>query len=118
MCACLVLTAYKLYIYNHFISQHNTVDNCTDGMFQGTEYFVSQPGKGKFVKVLELQPDERYPIDTTAVIPKHSFEVGSMVQFGDPKEYGKVIWIGWSPDEAEEFARVLAVRCMYTHTGP
>ena len=93
------------------------MDNCTDGMFQGIQYFVSQPGKGKFVKVLELQPDERFPMDTTMVGSKHSFEVGSMVQFGDPKEYGKVTWIGCPPDEDEEFARVLAVRCMCSHTS-
>ena len=94
------------------------MDGCTDGMYEGIQYFESQPGKGKFVKVLELQPDKQYSSGTTGVIPMPSFEVGSMVQFGDPAEYGKVTWIGcpFEDGEGEKCARVLAVRCRCTHT--
>lgn len=62
------------------------------------------------MKLCELQPDNRRSIDATVVIPKQAFEVGSKVEFGDPKEYGEVTWIGCPPESDEECARVLAVR--------
>ena len=83
-------------------------------MFEGVQYFESCPGRGKFVKVYELQPDKRCPTDDIVVMP--SFEVGSRVQFGDPEEYGKVTWIGCPTEGIEDCARVLAVRYKYIHS--
>ena len=63
------------------------------------------------MKLSELQPDERPSEDSYVIVPNQAFEVGNMVQFGDPKECGKITWIGYPTEDNEEFARVLAVRC-------
>ena len=65
------------------------------------------------MELCKLQPDKRCPTDGLVVKP--NFEVGSMVQFGNPEEYGKVIWIGCPSEGLEDCARVLAVRCRNDH---
>ena len=89
------------YYIRVYMSQENTVDNCTDGTFEGIQYFISDAGRGKFVKLHELQPDKRYLTNGP------SLEFGSTVQCGDP---GKVTQTSNSSEGIEDCARVQVVR--------
>jgi len=73
-------------------------------MFEGVEYFESHPRRGKFVKLLTLQPDKRY-LD----VKSQDFKVGSRVQFGIPKTFGMIKWIGIPDGCDEEYAKVKTV---------
>ena len=77
-------------------------------MFESVPYFKSRPGRGKFVKMLMLQPDKRFIDNTTS---QQDFEVGSKVQFGRAKEHGVVKWIGNVPgsDEEQQYVTVETV---------
>ena len=89
-----------------YMSQENTVDNCTDGMFEGIKYFISDAGRGKFVKLRELQPDKRYLINGP------NLQLGSMVQCGDPRKVTQTSNPSRS-DGVEDYARVQTVRYVY-----
>ena len=53
--------------------------------------------------MLALQPDKRFEDVTT---PQQVFKIGSRVQFGRPKEYGVIKWIGMIPGSDEQHVRV------------
>ena len=85
-------------------------------MFEGVQYFKSRAGRGKFVQLQILQPDKRF-MDVTA--SRKVFKVGSRVQYGIPKEYGVIKWIGSVSDANEEYVKVETVShttdmCVYT----
>ena len=42
------------------------MDNYTDGVYEGVRYFESRAGRGKFVRLLALQPDRRFGDYTTS----------------------------------------------------
>ena len=81
-------------------------------MFEGVRYFKSRAGRGKFVQLQILQPDRRFVDNTT---PKQVFKVGSRVQFGIPKEYGVIKWIGSVSDSNEEYVKVETVSYIATY---
>ena len=62
----------------------NDVYNYTDGMYEGIQYFKSHAGRGKFVRLLALQPDKRFVNNT---IQQQANRIGSSMQFSAPKEY-------------------------------
>ena len=66
------------------IMKENHVHNHTDGMHEGIQYFKSHDGRGKFVRLLALQPDKRF-VDST--IQQETNGIGSSTQIGAPKEY-------------------------------
>ena len=77
-------------------------------MFEGAQYYKSRAGRGKFVQLQTLRPDKRF-IDITAHAPGQVFKVGSRVQFGAPKEYGVIKWIGNVSNSNEEYVKVETV---------
>ena len=79
-------------------------------MFEGVQYFKSRAGRGKFVQLQILQPDKRF-MDVTA--SRKVFKVGSRVQYGMPKEYGVIKWIGSISDANEEYVKVETVSYNY-----
>ena len=78
-------------------------------MYEGVRYFESRPGRGKFVKLLALQPDKRFTVSTTQ---QQVFKVGTRVEFGKPKEYGVIKWMGTIDDSEEEYVKVETVSCI------
>lgn len=66
------------------IIKENHVYNYTDGMHEGIQYFKSHAGRGKFVRLLTLQPDKRF-VDNT--IQQQANKTGSSIEFGGAKEY-------------------------------
>ena len=53
-------------------------------MHEGIQYFKSRAGRGKFVRLLALQPDKRFVDSNT---PQQANGTGSSIQFGASKEY-------------------------------
>ena len=53
--------------------------------------------------MITLKPDKRF-IDSA--VPPQVFKVGCRVQFGKPKEYGRIKWMGKVDGCDEEFVRV------------
>ena len=83
--------------------QENIVKNYTDGMYKGVRYFKSHAGRGKFVKLLELEPDKR-----------SIFKVGDKVEVGRTnKEYGVISWLGNVDGSGEDYVKVVTVSYMY-----
>ena len=80
-------------------------------MFEGVRYFKSRAGRGKFVQLQILQPDKRF-IDVTA--SRKVFKIGSRVQYGIPKEYGVIKWIGSVSDANEEYVKIETVSYIAT----
>ena len=73
-------------------------------MYRGVRYFKSRAGRGKFVKLLELEPDKQ-----------SIFKVGDKVEVGrDTKECGVISWVGNVDGSSEDYVKVVTVS--YTHT--
>ena len=76
-------------------------------MYKGVRYFKSSAGRGKFVKLLELEPDKRF-IDSPT--PQHVFKVGNKVEVGrSTKEYGVISWVGNVDGSGEDYVKVITV---------
>ena len=74
-------------------------------MYDGVQYFQSHAGKGKFVRLLELQPDKRCMDSTTA----QAFDIGSKVEVGKSnKEYGVISWVG-KVDDSDDYVKIIMV---------
>ena len=83
-------------------------------MYQGVRYFESRAGRGKFVRLLALQPDKRFVDNTTpqVTVPQQVFQVGTRVRFGRAKELGVITWIGYIPNTPECSVIVKTVSCI------
>jgi len=50
------------------------VENYTNGIRKGVQYFKPQPGRGKFMQLAQLKPDQRFvdvsPPNSSAPVPK------------------------------------------------
>ena len=105
--ACLIV--YIFVVSFLCVIQENIVDNYTDGMHEGVQYFESRAGRGKFVRLLGLQRDKRFMDSTTpqqVITPQQiitpqevttsqqDFKVGTRVRFGRQKDLGVIKWIG------------------------
>ena len=86
------------------VTQENIIDNYTDGIYEGVQYFKSQLRRGIFVKLQALQPDKRF-------VPQKYFYIGSRVQFGRDKECGVITWMGSVPGCDEECVKIITVSC-------
>ena len=85
--------------------QEEIVYNYNDGMYEGVQYFQSHAGRGKFVRLLELQPDKRF-MDS---ITPQAFDIGSKVEVGKSnKEYGVISWVG-KVDGSDDYVKIIMV---------
>ena len=83
-------------------------------MHNGVRYFKSRAGRGKFVRLLALQPDKRFADNTASpvTIPQQAFEVGTRVRFGRGKDLGVIKWIGNIPYTPGSHVIVKTVSCI------
>ena len=76
-------------------------------MYKGVQYFKSSAGRGKFVKLLELEPDQRF-IDSPT--PQQVFNIGNKVEIGrSTKECGVISWVGNVDGSGEDYVKVITV---------
>jgi len=56
--------------------QEEVVESYDSGIRNGVQYFKPQPGRGKFIQLAQLQPDQRFvdvsPPTTSASVPDNS----------------------------------------------
>ena len=76
-------------------------------MYKGVQYFKPHAGRGKFIKLVDLQPDKRFT-DSATTIPQ-AFDIGSKVEVGvNKKEYGVITWMG-KVDGPDDYVKVIMV---------
>lgn len=81
-------------------------------MFKGKRYFKSRAGRGNFVKLQLLKPDERV-LESTK--PQQVFKLGSRIQFGRHNECGVITWLGKVDDSDEYYVKIITVSCICTY---